>query len=133
MKNEEVVRFCTENNIELLVLFGSYASGKPHPGSDVDVAVKFTRGKEIPKLELIYKLGGLFPDREIDPVILTKDTDPLLLHEIFFNGRLLYEKEPGIFEKESLRAWKLFIDTERLREMQRKDLKEFAERSSHVA
>ncbi|MDP3296208.1 MAG: nucleotidyltransferase domain-containing protein [Thermodesulfovibrionia bacterium] len=133
MKNKEVRSFCRENNIELLIVFGSQASGKIHPSSDIDVAVKFRQGAEISKLKLIYKLNDLFSGRNIDLVILRTETDPLLLFEIFLNGRLLYEKYPDLFDKERLRAWKLYIDTEKLRLMQRKYLKEFVRKMRNVA
>lgn len=133
MGNAAIKRFCEENDIELLVFFGSHVSGKTHPESDVDIAVKFIEGAEISKLGLICKLDGIFDGKDIDLVVLTSDTEPLLLYEIFFNGRPLYERFPGIFDDGRLRAWKLYIDTEKLRAMQKKYLREFAERISHVA
>jgi predicted nucleotidyltransferase len=128
METEEIKRFCRENGIEMFVLFGSRTLGKMHPASDIDVAVKFKKGTDISKLELIYRLDDLLDGKHVDLVILTADTDPLLLYEIFFHGKLLYEEHPDIFEREKLRAWKLYIDTEKIREMQRKYLKEFVER-----
>lgn len=119
MESREIRNFCEENSLELFVLFGSHASGEIHSESDIDVAVKFRRGAEVSKLELIYQLDNLLNGKAIDLVILTADTEPLLLYEIFFNGRLLYERSPGIFDAERLRAWKLYIDTERLRMMQK--------------
>jgi predicted nucleotidyltransferase len=133
MKDKEIQEFCKENKIELLILFGSHASEETHPKSDIDVAVKFKRGTEISKLELIYKLDDLFNGKSIDLVVLTTDTDPLLLYEIFFNGRPLYEKDSDIFEKEKLRAWKLYLDTGKLRVIQKQYLKKFAEKASDVA
>jgi len=132
MKNKEIQECCKENKIELLVLFGSCASGETHSARDIDLAVKFKRGAEISKLELIYKLDDLFDRKKIDLVILTADTDPLLLYEVFFNGRPLYEAEPGVFDKEKLRTWKLYLDTEKLRVMQKQYLKKFAEKVSDV-
>ena len=133
MKDKEIQEFCKENKIELLILFGSHASEETHPKSDIDVAVKFKRGTEISKLELIYKLDDLFNGKSIDLVVLTTDTDPLLLYEIFFNGKPLYEKDSDIFEKEKLRAWKLYLDTEKIRVIQKQYLKKFAEKASDVA
>lgn len=132
MENKQIKSFCEKNNIELLILFGSQASGKITPESDIDVAVKLKKGAEVSKLELIYQLVSLLNGKDIDLVILTDNTDPLLLYEIFFNGKLLYEGCPGIFDSERLRAWKLYIDTERLRILQKKYLKEFVERVSNV-
>jgi predicted nucleotidyltransferase len=128
METEEIRRFCEENGIELFILFGSRALGRIHPASDVDVAVKFRRRTDISKLELIYRLDDLLDGKHVDLVILTADTDPVLLYEVFSRGQLLYEEHPGIFEREKLRAWKLYIDTEKIREMQRRYLKEFVER-----
>jgi len=133
MDNSDIAAFCKENNIELLVLFGSQAVGKTHGGSDVDVAVKIRRGVEGSKLDLIFRLGGLFKEGEIDLVLITKDTDPLLLSEIFSQGKRLYEERPGIYEEERLRAWKLYLDTEKLRRMQKDYIKKFAEKYGNVA
>jgi len=132
MENVKVRSFCEKNNIELLVLFGSHASGKIRPESDIDLAVKLREGTRGSKLELIYQLDDIFNGKDIDLVVLTADTEPLLLYEIYLSGKVLYETCPGIFDSGRLRAWKLYIDTESLRAMQKKYLKEFAERVSSV-
>ena len=133
MDNTEIAAFCKENNIELLVLFGSRAVGKTHGGSDVDLAVKIRPGTDVAKLDLIFRLGGLFKEGEIDLVLITRDTDPLLLSEIFSQGKLLFEERPGTYEEERLRAWKLYLDTEKLRRMQKDYIKKFAEKYGDVA
>ena len=132
MENVKVRSFCEKNNIELLILFGSHASGEVRPESDIDLAVTLIKGSRASKLELIYQLDDIFYGKDIDLVVLTADTEPLLLYEIFFSGKVLYERCPGIFDAGRLRAWKLYIDTERLRAMQKKYLKEFAARVSSV-
>jgi hypothetical protein len=81
---------------------------------------------------LIYRLGDFFEGKEIDLVVLTRDTDPVLLNEIFSKGRLLYEEQPGIFDKERLRAWKLYLDTEKLRRMRKEYLKKFVEMIDNI-
>ncbi|MBI4698293.1 MAG: nucleotidyltransferase domain-containing protein [Nitrospirae bacterium] len=133
MEKEKLNKFFNKNNIELLIVFGSQASGKVHTKSDMDLAVKIKHGAGIPKLRLIYKLNDLFEGKNIDLVILGADTDPLLLYEIFFNGKLIYEENPGIFDKERLKAWKLYIDSEKLRSMQKKYLKQFIRKMKNVA
>lgn len=133
MEDTKVRNFCEKNNIELLVIFGSCASGKRSPESDIDIAVGLGEGAQALKLEWIYQLDDIFDGKDIDLVVLTADTEPLLLYEIFLRGRVLYERHPGIFDAGRLRAWKLYIDTDRLRVMQKNYLKEFAERVSCVA
>jgi predicted nucleotidyltransferase len=133
MNESGIERLCAGNNIEMLVLFGSHSGGSVHKSSDIDLAVKVKRGVEVSKLDLIFSLAGYFGDREIDLVLLSRDTDPLLLYEIFMKGKLLFEAQSGIFENEKLRAWKLYLDTEKLRGMQGDYLKRFVEKMTDVA
>lgn len=133
MKIRGIKSFCKENNIELLVIFGSYSTGKTHLSSDVDLAVKCKHGIKVSKLKLIYNLDDFFDGKSIDLVVLTSDTDPLLLHEIFFKGIPVYESRKGLFEKEKLRAWKLYLDTDKIRKMNERYLKNFVKKISHVA
>lgn len=129
MKTRGIKSFCKESGIELLVLFGSSASDKAGTAHDVDLAVKFKEGRRISKLQLIYKLDDFFVGKNIDLVMLTVDTDPLLLYEIFMKGICLFERKNFIFEKDKLRAWKLYLDTEHIRNMRSKYLKDFVNKS----
>lgn len=133
MKDDEIRSFCERNGIDLLVLFGSCASDEMNSASDIDLAVKFRQGVKGSKLELIYELNDIFDGKEIDLVVLSADTDPLLLYEVFARGVFLYEGNAGIFESERLRAWKLYLDSEKIRVMQKKYLRDFVERVSNVA
>jgi uncharacterized protein len=125
--------FCRESGIDLLVLFGSHASGKAGGASDVDLAVQPARGAQPDKLQLIFDLEEVFAPRRVDLVILTALTAPLLLHEIFVKGTLLFESRPGEFRKARLRAWKLYQDTAPLRERERRSLRAFVERMKGVS
>ena len=133
MKIRGIKSFCKTNGIELLVLFGSSAGTEAGPANDLDIAVKFKPGKEVSKLKLIYKLDDLFNGNKIDLVLLTTDTSPLLLHEIFHKGECLFEFKKDIFLMEKLRAWKLYLDTEKILGMRSKFLKDFSKKVSHVA
>jgi predicted nucleotidyltransferase len=125
--------FCRTHGIALMVLFGSSAGTKEGSANDLDIAVKFKHGKEVSKLKLIYKLDDLFYGIKIDLVLLTADTSPLLLHEIYQKGECLFEFKKDIFLMEKLRAWKLYLDTEKILSMRTKYLKDFAKKVSHVA
>ena len=127
-----ITKFCRDNNIELLVLFGSAAGDRAEGARDVDIAIKPIDGTTASKLELIYKLEVFFKEKQIDIVVLSADTDPLLLHEIF-KGQCLYEKKKGLFKHEKLRAWKLYLDTKKIRNLRNQYLKVFARKASHVA
>ena len=133
MQESAVREFCLKAGIELIVLFGSSARGAEHPGSDVDLAVKMKKGRAASKLDLIYHLGGLVGDREVDLVVQSLDTDPVLLFEIYSSGKPLYEERQDLFEDERLRACKLYYDTEKIRRLQSEFLRQFSERVRNVA
>lgn len=133
MKIRGIKSFCQESGIELLVLFGSSAGDTSETARDIDIAMKLKKGIRISKLKLIYKLDDFFNRKNIDLVLLTSDIDPLLIYEIFSTGKCLYERRKGIFEKEKLRAWKLYLDTEKIRSMRSRYLKDFVKKVSHVA
>jgi len=133
MKIRGIKNFCRENGIDLLVLFGSSAGDKPESSRDIDLAVKLKEGISISKLDLIYKLDNFFMGKNIDLVRLTTDTDPLLLHEIFMKGVCLFERKKNLFEKDKLRAWKLYLDTEKIRNLLVNYKKKFLQKVSHVA
>ena len=133
MKIRGIKSFCKENDIELLVIFGSSSDNETETARDIDIAIILKKGIRPSKLDLIYKLDDFCDGKKIDLVILTVDTDPLLLHEIYSNGKCIYEKKEGIFEKERLRAWKLYLDTEKIRTMRSKYLRKYSRKVSHVA
>ncbi|GBE41056.1 MAG TPA: nucleotidyltransferase domain-containing protein [Nitrospirae bacterium] len=133
MKIRGIKTFCKTHGIDLLVLFGSSAGNKHEISRDIDLAVKLKKGTNISKLDLIYKLDDFFMGKKIDLVLLTADTDPLLLYEIFMKGVCLFEQKKNLFEMDKLRAWKLYLDTDKIRNMRGKYLKNFVRKVSDVA
>ena len=103
----------------MLILFGSSASGMDHINSDADIAVQPAVNSHPSKLNLIQELETIFENRRIDLTVISENTDPLLLFEIFSKGMLLYEKTSGLFEKSRLKAWHLYLDTKPLRELEK--------------
>ena len=77
-------------NIELLVVFGSYANDKNKKGSDLDLGYKcsgfLTESEEI---ELLNELSQFYKRVDIDLVNLNK-AEPILKVEIAKKGKLLY-------------------------------------------
>lgn len=127
-----IYHFCKQNHISLLILFGSAVTGRTHKNSDIDIAIKAKPEMKLTKLELIYHLDDFFQGKDIDLIQLSSDTDPLLLYEIFSQGRPFYEDEEGLFLHEKLRAWKIYLDAKHIFDMQKQYLKNFVEKMSHV-
>jgi predicted nucleotidyltransferase len=118
----EVKDFCKKNKLSLLLVFGSHASEKTHSKSDIDIAVVST--SEVNRLKLICALEGIFK-KNVDLVVITRKTDPLLMFEIFSNAKLLYEREEGVFENYQLLAWKKYLDTKKIREKESEYIKKY--------
>ncbi len=84
-------RVAQRHAIRLLLQFGSTVSGHVHRRSDVDLAALLDR----PSLsfgeyaDLLHDLQSLYPDREVDLVLINR-ADPLLLKKITDTCRLLY-------------------------------------------
>jgi predicted nucleotidyltransferase len=131
-KREKLDHFCRSERVELLIIFGSAAAWRFHAASDLDIAVQFPKGKVVSKLHLIYRLETILEPWTVDLVVLTQLTPPLLLHEIFTNGSLIFEGTEGLFEKEKLRVWHLYVDSAKLRREATGYVSRMLRRMTHV-
>ena len=92
-----VAQIVQEFRPERVILFGSYASGTPTPGSDVDLLVVMPcEGKETRKaIEILHSIAPKIP---IDLLVRTPERleqrltwNDFFLHEVMEKGQLLYE------------------------------------------
>ena len=122
-----IARWCAERPLRICVLFGSQATGKSHPGSDVDLAI-WPTGALTPeqKLQWVTDLSLLL-NNDVSLVIVSSDLDPTLGFEIVKNGRLLYQQEKELWLKERARLWHAYNDSLPFRRAARQQLKKFAE------
>jgi predicted nucleotidyltransferase len=88
--------FYRQPDVKAVFLFGSFAKNKARPASDVDIAVLL--GPSIPedsyldqRLQFMSDLSGAL-GREAD-VVIFNEAGPVLKHQIFEFGRLLYETD----------------------------------------
>jgi len=120
---DKIKQWCQARDIDLCILFGSQATGKTHPNSDVDIALFSATGSNLKKhlLRLIGEAEDLFGD-PVDLVIIEEDSDPVLRLEVFQRGKPLYESRRGLFTEQHILAIKIFDDTEPLRQWRRRVL-----------
>ena len=86
--------FASKPQVALAYLFGSQASGKVHPGSDLDLGILLA--ENIPqreytgqRLEIIGDLMQLLKSNDVDVVILNQV--PLVMrYQVISNGKLLF-------------------------------------------
>ena len=118
---------CRDFDLSLVMLFGSEASGRTVPRSDIDLAV-WTRRHPIPldfKTHLLNALMDLLVRDDVD-VVLLNHAEPQLQMEIAQHGKVLYERESGELVRFQLRALKAHEDAKKLYRWQREYVEEFA-------
>jgi predicted nucleotidyltransferase len=103
MVNEQAIRELCQRIVQefqpdKIILFGSYASGKPTPDSDVDLLVILPfEGKNFWKsLEILNRTNPRFPidllaRRPEDTDCRYREGDPLI-REALDHGKVLYER-----------------------------------------
>jgi len=122
--------FSKRKEIKFAYLFGSLAKGKNNKLSDIDIAV-FVDKKLIYekkhsygyKASLITDLMSELNTDKIDLVILNEAT-PLLAHRVIRDGILIYCKDDRARINFQVRTIHEYIDTEKIRRIQEKYLKE---------
>ena len=96
--------------IELIVLFGSLAAGRPQPLSDIDVAFQVVNLDRTKRAEIWGQTTDALGTDEVDIVYLNDDLPYCLKYEIGWSGRLLYEASPGLFSLFRVRAAAMWYD-----------------------
>lgn len=128
---EEMVQalgeWCRRQPVRICVLFGSQATGRTHPGSDVDVAIWPDEPPSTSlKLGWVQALEALL-DRDVSLVLVSPGLDPVLGFEIVRDGRLVFESEPELWLKQRAQLWHAYNDSLPFRRAARQQLREFAE------
>ena len=111
-----------DRGLWLVLLFGSAATGKQHKKSDIDLAFLFDKPVDI--LALTNRIIRLLHTDDVDVVDL-KCASPLLKFSVVKNGKLLYERERGMFTEFYSLAFRRYVDTKKLRDAQATAIKQF--------
>lgn len=85
-----------EKEVIFAYLYGSYARGKTHPFSDVDIAVYLRENDFKTYMRLLAKLPEI--GKEIDLRVLN-DASPLFKYKVIKEGKLLVNKDDGLLKK----------------------------------
>lgn len=111
---ENLDRFCEEEGIELLLLFGSRAKGGTGAGHDWDIGVLKRRGllEMDTYLDFTYRLAQAIVQGNLDVVDLRR-ASPLLKYEAARTGQPLYQCDPCALNRFHVNAWKLYQDDRR--------------------
>ena len=113
---EQLNEIAKQFGLDLIVLFGSHASGRAVPGSDVDIAVRAIKrpwGDWNWEFEVANALSEAIhtQDGEVD-VVFVNGAAPLLMFEVARSGQVLFEKEWGTFSEFRSYAARVYYDNE---------------------
>jgi predicted nucleotidyltransferase len=106
-------------------LFGSYATGKARPESDVDVAVLLSGTDEMERFERRLRLMGEVEEalgRRPADVVVLNDAPPLLAHQVLRHGRLIFERDRAARVEFEVRAGQVYTDLAPMRQFFREAL-----------
>ncbi len=122
----KVATWCNNQQVKLCVLFGSQATGRQRPDSDVDLAIWPTQPLSAQiKLTWLRDLETLL-GKSVSLALVSADLDPVLGFEIVRDGRLIYEQEPELWFKHRAQLWHAYNDSLPFRRAAREHLKQFA-------
>jgi predicted nucleotidyltransferase len=101
-------------DIQAAYIFGSMATGRSRPDSDVDVAVLLARRPGPARmlkdrLKLIADLGSALHRSDVDVVVLN-DAPPLLAHRILSRGILVFERSASARVRFQVRTASRYLD-----------------------
>lgn len=127
----KIADWCRSQPVKLCVLFGSQATGRQRPDSDVDLAIwPLQKPSAQTKLAWLRELENLL-DKPVSLALVSADLDPVLGFEIVRDGRLVYELQPELWFKHRSQLWFAYTDSLPFRQAAQKQLQQFAEEVQH--
>jgi predicted nucleotidyltransferase len=111
--------FAARPEVLAAYLFGSTASGRTHPGSDIDIGLlidrqRIRRSSLQYRLRIMADLGSALGRSDVD-VVLMDDAPPALAQNIIAKGILVSERSHSARVAFQVRALNFFMDTEPMR------------------
>lgn len=111
-----------DKGLQLVLLFGSVASGKTHKRSDIDLAFLYDEPQD--DLELTNLVTRRLHVDNVDVIDLSH-ASPLLKMSVVKTGRLLYERTPALYNTFCSLSFRMYADCKKLRDAQMLAVKGF--------
>lgn len=125
IKNK-LLKIFAKYELTLLIVFGSYNSENFNKNSDIDLAIKVKKPDEILKDrdKVLNEISVIFDYRDIDLVLLNY-AEPLIKYKIACEGKVIYEREKGLFRRFQVRAMSEHNDAQKFYELDKKFINDF--------
>lgn len=113
--SKKIKEIAGKYGLDLVLLFGSQASGKTHFASDFDVAVLAKKPIPLEKeLKIQYEFVKIFKTDNVD-VVDVRTASPLLLYQIFCKPhKILFCDDLQIYFRYKIYAMKSYIEAKPL-------------------
>lgn len=107
MKNKIINKIVENINPSFIILFGSFAKGTVHEGSDLDLA--YFSYKKLSPYDRFILAGELarFVNRDVDLVDI-KQIDTVFTMQIFEHGIPIYIQSENEFYRQRMRAYSMY-------------------------
>jgi uncharacterized protein len=125
---ERLSSVLADKTLQLVLLFGSLATGKGHRRSDVDIGFLFDSATDI--LDLTNKVTRFLGNDKVDVVDLRR-ASPLLRFAAARKGIILYEREPGLFSRFYSLSYRMYVGTKKLRDARDMAVRRFLHSGGH--
>jgi predicted nucleotidyltransferase len=128
LKTKEIARvFAARPEVVAAYVFGSVASGRTRPDSDIDIGVLLNptgmpRNRLKYRLRLIEELGAALERFDVD-VVLMNEAPPALAQNIIAKGQRVFERSRSARIAFQIRTLNVFLDTEPMRQIYLRALK----------
>ena len=125
---EKIALLAEKYGLSLVVLFGSQATGKTHPQSDVDFAFMSEQKKslmEIAKMQEDFSVELGIKNLEM---VTLNSAASFLMKQVAQQGILLYEKEQSMFSCFKVYAYKRFMEAKGLFDLRKLSLEKFLQK-----
>lgn len=113
-----------KEELQLVLLFGSIAKGTFHRKSDIDLGFLFDEPVDV--LTLTNEVAKLLHSDRVDVVDLRR-ASPLLKFSAAQKGKILHERSDGLFNEFLSLAFRMYIDTKKLRDAHGEMIRDFLE------
>ena len=123
---EELKQIITDYSVDFVIIFGSLVKGNFREDSDIDIAIHLQRDLELLEIGDIVSRLETKLEKSVDIVILNNlyKMDPVMAFEIISKGMPIYLINKEKFVEFKYRTFIEYMDTEYLRKMMDRDLKE---------
>ncbi len=104
------------------IQYGSSLSSAGNQAEDIDIALYCKNPSKVNTWNLYGELQPFF-DKQLDLVLITNHSNPLLTYEALTKGKVLYMKSMAIFVPIVVFLWKRYLDTQQFRSLEKNYIK----------